>query len=32
MPATGAEKLMGSGDFIAVALGKVIRFQAALPV
>lgn len=32
MPGTGAEKLMGSGDFIAVASGKVIRFQAALPV
>jgi S-DNA-T family DNA segregation ATPase FtsK/SpoIIIE len=32
MPATGAEKLLGSGDFIAVAMGKVIRFQAALPV
>jgi S-DNA-T family DNA segregation ATPase FtsK/SpoIIIE len=32
MAGTGAEKLLGSGDFIAVALGKVIRFQAALPV
>jgi S-DNA-T family DNA segregation ATPase FtsK/SpoIIIE len=32
MAGTGAEKLLGSGDFIAVAMGKVIRFQAALPV
>jgi S-DNA-T family DNA segregation ATPase FtsK/SpoIIIE len=32
MPGTGAEKLMGSGDFIAVTSGRVIRFQAALPV
>lgn len=32
MPATGAEKLMGSGDFIAVASGRVIRFQAAMPI
>lgn len=31
-PATGAEKLMGSGDFIAITSGKVIRFQAAMPV
>ena len=27
----GAEKLSGSGDFIAIAMGKAIRFQAALP-
>ena len=27
--ATGAEKLMGRGDFIAVAAGQIIRFQAA---
>lgn len=26
---TGAERLMGQGDFIAVAEGRVIRFQAA---
>jgi S-DNA-T family DNA segregation ATPase FtsK/SpoIIIE len=26
---TGAEKLLGRGDFIAVASGQVIRFQAA---
>jgi S-DNA-T family DNA segregation ATPase FtsK/SpoIIIE len=26
---TGAEKLMGRGDFIAVAAGQVLRFQAA---
>jgi len=32
MPGTGAEKLMGSGDFLAVASGRVIRFQAAMPV
>lgn len=32
MPGTGAERLMGSGDFIAVASGRVIRFQAAMPV
>lgn len=32
LPATGAERLMGSGDFIAVAAGRVIRFQAAMPV
>jgi S-DNA-T family DNA segregation ATPase FtsK/SpoIIIE len=31
MAGTGAERLMGSGDFIAVASGRVIRFQAALP-
>lgn len=29
---SGAEKLSGSGDFLACASGKVIRFQAALPV
>ena len=28
---SGAEKLGGSGDFIAVSTGRVIRFQAALP-
>ena len=27
---SGAEKLLGRGDFIAVAAGQVIRFQAAL--
>lgn len=32
MPATGAEKLTGCGDFIAVTAGRVIRFQAAMPV
>jgi len=26
---TGAEKLGGSGDFIALAAGQMIRFQAA---
>lgn len=26
---TGAERLMGRGDFLAVAEGRVIRFQAA---
>ena len=26
---TGAEKLTGRGDFIAVAAGQVLRFQAA---
>jgi S-DNA-T family DNA segregation ATPase FtsK/SpoIIIE len=26
---TGAEKLMGRGDFIAVAAGQALRFQAA---
>ncbi len=31
MPATGAEKLYGSGDFLAVHGGKLVRFQAALP-
>jgi len=29
---SSAEKLMGSGDFIAVTAGRVIRFQAAMPV
>jgi len=28
-PGTGAERLLGRGDFIAVAEGKVYRFQAA---
>jgi S-DNA-T family DNA segregation ATPase FtsK/SpoIIIE len=32
MPGTGAERLMGSGDFLAVASGRTIRFQAAMPV
>jgi S-DNA-T family DNA segregation ATPase FtsK/SpoIIIE len=32
MPGTGAERLSGSGDFLAVASGRVIRFQAAMPV
>ena len=27
----GAERLCGSGDFVAIALGRTIRFQAALP-
>ncbi len=31
MPATGAEKLAGSGDFLAIHGGKLVRFQAALP-
>jgi len=31
IPASGAEKLMGNGDFIAVTAGNTIRFQAALP-
>ena len=26
---TGAEKLLGHGDFLAVASGQVVRFQAA---
>jgi S-DNA-T family DNA segregation ATPase FtsK/SpoIIIE len=26
---TGAERLLGRGDFIAVAAGQTIRFQAA---
>lgn len=29
--ATGAEKLMGHGDFLAVTATELIRFQAALP-
>jgi len=28
---SGAEKLLGSGDFLAVTAGRVIRFQAAMP-
>ena len=28
---SGAEKLSGSGDFVAVTADKIIRFQAALP-
>ncbi len=32
MAGTGAEKLLGSGDFLAVSAGGVTRFQAALPV
>lgn len=28
---TGAEKLNGRGDFLCVAAGRVVRFQAALP-
>ncbi|MCS7057249.1 MAG: DNA translocase FtsK [Thermoflexales bacterium] len=32
IPASGAERLLGSGDFIAVTSGRVIRFQAAMPV
>jgi S-DNA-T family DNA segregation ATPase FtsK/SpoIIIE len=31
MPGSGAEKLTGSGDFVAITGGRVIRFQAALP-
>jgi S-DNA-T family DNA segregation ATPase FtsK/SpoIIIE len=31
MAGTGAERLSGAGDFVAVTCGKVIRFQAALP-
>ena len=31
IPASGAEKLLGNGDFIAVTAGTTIRFQAALP-
>ena len=26
---TGAEKLMGRGDFLLIARGQVVRFQAA---
>ncbi|MCS7062252.1 MAG: DNA translocase FtsK [Anaerolineae bacterium] len=29
---SGAEKLTGAGDFLAVAGGRTIRFQAALPI
>jgi hypothetical protein len=29
--ASGAEKLRGSGDFIAVTTERFIRFQAAIP-
>ncbi len=29
MPGTGAEKLLGRGDFLLVAKGQVVRFQAA---
>ena len=31
MAGSGAEKLAGAGDFIAVSGGRTIRFQAALP-
>jgi S-DNA-T family DNA segregation ATPase FtsK/SpoIIIE len=31
IPASGAEKLLGNGDFIAVTAGTTIRFQAAMP-
>lgn len=31
LPGTGAERLSGRGDFLAVAGGRVVRFQAALP-
>jgi S-DNA-T family DNA segregation ATPase FtsK/SpoIIIE len=31
IPASGAEKLLGNGDFLAVSSGSTIRFQAALP-
>jgi DNA segregation ATPase FtsK/SpoIIIE, S-DNA-T family len=31
MPGTGAERLSGRGDFLAVSAGRIIRFQAALP-
>lgn len=30
--ATGADKLAGSGDFLAVTATELIRFQAALPI
>ncbi len=29
LPGTGAEKLLGRGDFLLVAKGEIIRFQAA---
>jgi S-DNA-T family DNA segregation ATPase FtsK/SpoIIIE len=29
LPGTGAERLLGRGDFLLVAKGQVIRFQAA---
>jgi DNA segregation ATPase FtsK/SpoIIIE-like protein len=29
LPGTGAEKLLGRGDFILVVKGEVVRFQAA---
>lgn len=32
LPGSGAEKLAGSGDFLAVASGRIIRFQAAMPL
>jgi S-DNA-T family DNA segregation ATPase FtsK/SpoIIIE len=32
MPGSGAERLVGSGDFLAIAAGRIIRFQAAMPV
>lgn len=31
LPGTGAERLSGRGDFLAVCSGRVVRFQAALP-
>lgn len=31
MPATGAERLSGAGDFLACTGGRTIRFQAAMP-
>ncbi len=32
MAGSGAEKLSGAGDFIAVSGGRAIRFQAAMPL
>lgn len=29
---SGAERLSGAGDFIAVTAGRLVRFQAALPI